>query len=66
MIVQTLAVQRGQWLSYPCCLRDEKNKLSTTPFKLYTEFNKNVRAPMKPQRVISASRGWEYLAKNYL
>ena len=27
---------------------------------------KNVHAPMNPQRVISATRGWEYFAKDYL
>jgi len=27
---------------------------------------KNVHVPMKPQRVISATRGWEYFAKYYL
>jgi len=25
---------------------------------------KNMHAPMKPQRVISAARGWEYFAKD--
>ena len=27
---------------------------------------KNVRVPMKPQHVISATRGWQYFAKDYL
>jgi len=27
---------------------------------------KNVHVPKKPQRVISATRGWEYFAKDYL
>jgi len=27
---------------------------------------KNVHVPMKPQRVISATRGWGYVAKDYL
>jgi len=27
---------------------------------------KNVHVPMKPQRVISATAGWEYFAKHYL
>ena len=69
MIVQNLAVQRGQWLSFPlllCCLRDGENNFPSTPFKIYTEFNKNVYAPMAPQRVISATRGWENSAKDYL
>ena len=48
------------------CLRDRENNLPSTPFKIHTEFNKNVHAPMKPQLVISATRGWEYFAKDYL
>jgi len=27
---------------------------------------KNVYVPMKPQRIISATRRWEYFAKDYL
>ena len=49
-----------------CCLRDGENNLPSTPFKNYTEFNNNVHAPMKLQRVISAKRGWEYFAKDCL
>ena len=48
------------------CLRDRENNLPSTPFKIHTEFNKNVHAPMKLQLVISATRGWEYFAKDYL
>jgi len=44
MIVQNLAVQRGQWLSclslFLCYLRDGENNLPSTPFEIYTEFNK--------------------------
>jgi len=40
MILQNLAVQRGQWLSFLCCLRDGEYNLPSTPFKIYTEFNK--------------------------
>ena len=40
MIVQNLAVQRSQWLSFLCCLRDGENNLPSKPFKIYTEFNK--------------------------
>ena len=40
MIVQNLAVQRGQWLSFICCLRDGENNLPSTLVKIYTEFNK--------------------------
>jgi len=69
MIVQNLAVQRGQWLSCLSlllwCLRDGENNLSSTPFKIYTEFYENVHVPMKLQRVISVTRGWEYFAKDY-
>jgi len=43
MIVQNLAVQRGQWLSclsfLLCYLWDGENNLPSTPFQLYTEFN---------------------------
>ena len=66
MIVQNLAVQRGQWLSFLCCLRDGETNLPSTPLKIYSEFNKNVHAPMTPQRVISATRGREYFSKDYL
>jgi len=41
-------------------------RFALTPFKIHTELNKNVHAPMKRQRVISAARGWEYFAKDYL
>jgi len=44
MIIQNLTVQRGQWLSFlsllSCYLRDEENNLPSTPFEMYTEFNK--------------------------
>jgi len=44
MNVQNLAVQRCQWLSclsvLLCYLRDGENNLPSTPFKIYTEFNK--------------------------
>ena len=43
MIVQNLAVQRGQWLSFLCCQvvqELEKNNLPSTPFKICTEINK--------------------------
>jgi len=42
MIVQNLAVQRGQWLSFLCCyviLRDGENNVPFTLLKIYTEFN---------------------------
>jgi len=40
MIVKNLAVQRGQWLSFLCCLRDGEKNLPSTPLKIYTELNK--------------------------
>ena len=44
MIVQILAVQRGQWLSclslLLCYLRDGENNLTSIPFEINTEFNK--------------------------
>jgi len=44
MIVQNLAIQRGQWLSclslLLCFLRDGENNLPSTPFEIYIEVNK--------------------------
>jgi len=44
MIVQILAVQKGQWLSclslLLCYLRGRENNLTSTPFEFNTEFNK--------------------------
>jgi len=43
MIVQNLALQRGQWLSFLWCyviLPDGENNLPSTPFRIYTQFNK--------------------------
>jgi len=69
MIVQNLAVQRGQWLSFLCCyvVCDLGKTICPLP-RLTFLLNsiKNVHVPMKPQRVISATRGWEYFAKDYL
>jgi len=50
------------------CLRVGENNLPSTPFKIYSLLNsiKNVHVPMKLQRVISATRGWEYFAQDYL
>jgi len=49
---------------------DGENNLPSTPFEMYTDFNKNVHVPIKPQRVglglISATTDWEYYAKDYL
>jgi len=69
IIVQNLAVQRSQWLSFLCCYvvcEMEKIICPLRRLKFVLNSIKNVRAPMKPQRVISAARGWEYFAKDYL
>ena len=69
MIVQNLAVQRGQWLSFLCCYvvcEMEKTICPLPRSKFILNSMKNVHAPMKPQRVISAARGWKYFAKYYL
>ena len=51
-----------------CYLRDGKTNVPSTPLKIYSLLNstKNVHAPMKPQRVISATRGCKYFAKDYI
>ena len=64
MIVQNLAVQKGQWLNFVCCYvvcEMEKTVCLLPRLKFMLNSIKNVHAPMKPQRVISATRGWEYL-----
>jgi len=69
MIVQSLAVQRGQWLSFLGCYvvyEMEKTICPLPHLKLILNSMKNVHAPMKPQHVIPATRGWEYCAKDYL
>jgi len=69
MIVQNLAVQRGQWLSFLCyyvVCEMEKTIYLLPRLKFILNSKKNVHAPMTPQRVISATRGWEYFAKDYL
>jgi len=56
MVVQNLAVQRGQWLNFLCC------------YVIYEMENsvKNVYVPIKPQRIISVTRRWQYFAKDCL
>jgi len=69
MIVQNLAVQRGQWLSFLCCYvvcEMEKTICPLRRLKFILKSINNVHAPMKEQRAISAARGWEYFAKDYL
>jgi len=69
MIAQNLAVQRGQWLRFLCCYgvcEMEKTIFPLPRLKFILNSIKNVHAPMTPQRVISAKRGWEYFAKDYL
>ena len=53
MIVQNLAVQRGQWLSFLCCYvvcEMEKTICPLPRLKFILNSIKNVHAPMKPQR----------------
>jgi len=69
MIVQNLAVQRGQWLSFLCCYvvcKMEKTICPLPCLNCILNSIKNVHAPIKPQHVISAARGWEYSAMDYL
>jgi len=69
MIFQNSAVQRGQWLSFFCCYVVCEMAKTICPLprlKFILSSIKNVHAPMKLQRVISAAGGWEYFAKNYL
>ena len=69
MIVQNLAVRSCQWLSFLCCcvICEMVKTICHLPrLKFILNSIKNVHAPMKSQRVISATRGWEYFAKDYL
>jgi len=69
MIVQNSAVQRCQWLSFLCryVVCEIEKTISPLPrLKFILNSIKNVHVPMKPQLVISAARGWEYFAKDYL
>jgi len=67
IIVQNLTVQRGRWLSFLCYVICKMEKtICPLPCLKFILNSTNVHAPMKPQRVISASRGWEYFAKDYL
>jgi len=68
MIVQNLTVQRGQ-LSFLCCyvvFEMEKTIYPLPRLKFILNSIKNMHAPMTLQRVISATRGREYFAKDYL
>ena len=69
MFAQNWQVQRGQWLSFLCCyVICEMEKTIYPPSRLKFVLNsiKNVHVPMNPQRAISATKGWEYFAKDYL
>jgi len=69
MIVQNLAVQRGQLLSFICCYVVCEMQKTICPLpclKFILNSIKIVHVPVKPQRVISAARVWEYFAKDYL
>jgi len=62
MIVQNLAVQRGQWLRFLCCYvacELEETICSLPRLKFILNSIKNVHVPMTAQHVISAMRGWE-------
>jgi len=61
MIVQNLAFQGGQRRSFLCCYcvcEMEKTICSLRRLKFILNSIKNVHAPMKPHRVISATRGY--------
>jgi len=70
MIVQNFAVEKvSGWAVFICCYvicEMEKTICPLPRLKFILNSIKNVHAPMKPQRVISAARGWEYFAKDYL
>jgi len=69
MIVQNVTVQRGWWLCFLCCsvvCELEKTICLLPRLKYILNSIKNVHVPRKLQRVISATRGWEYFAKDYL
>jgi len=69
MIVQNLAIQRGQWLCFLCCYvvcELAKTSCSLRRLKFILNSIKNVHVPMKPQRIISARRDWQYFARDYL
>jgi len=69
MIVQNLAVHGGQLLSFLSCYvvcELEKTICPLPRLNFILNSIKNVHVPIKPQHVISAKRGWEYFAKNYL
>ena len=60
MIVQNLAVQRDQWLSFLCCsvVCEVEKTICPLPYlKFILNSIKNVHVPMKPERVISETRG---------
>ena len=65
---QNLEVQSGQWLSFLCCYvvcEMEKTICPLPRLKFILNSMKYVHVPVKPQSVISATRGWEYIAKDY-
>jgi len=44
----------------------EKTIYPPSRLKFVLNSIKNVHVPMNPQRAISATKGWEYFAKDYL
>jgi len=66
MVVQNLAVHKGQWLCFLCCYvvcEMEKTIFPLPRWKFILNSIKNVHVPMKPQRVISATRGLSTLLR---
>jgi len=61
-----LNVDSGSCSCLKCQLRPDSTPALLLRDHLCTEFNKNVHVPKKPQHVISATRGWEYFAKDHL
>jgi len=58
MMVQNLAVQRGQWLRFLCCYvicEMEKTICPLPRLKFILNSMKDVHVPDKPQRIISAT-----------
>jgi len=58
-MVQNLAVQRGQWLSFLCCYvvcEMEKTICPLPGLKFILNSIKNMYVPMKPQRNLGSER----------
>jgi len=71
MIVQNLAVQRGQWLSFLCCYVVCKMEKTICPLPRLKFILNSIKKcactnETAARRLISATRGWEYFANDYL